>query len=417
MSLVSYGGDPRIVATHSEIERGRSTLQLAQDRLRAEFELTDFLIDPVQRGLLALHAPGILFRIEKLQWACASAAEAYLSVEARVTNRIHWITQFIAQHPLLMALIPIGVRGTIPLALMGAVAGTQLIDGKTSRVLARETIDAYSSLTGGRASSGDDAKAGAQQMINQAGLLGVLGANAPALAGVGAMPMRAAPNSVAQITSRLAQTHHTEKPTIVIERYADGKRNLFMVYLPGMRSKNPFNIAEPFNVAASVHELADSEHAACQLAARDALQNAGVGKGDSVVFAGYSQGGLVAAELAAAGKHNVVGIITVGAPVGHVTIPDSIPVMSLEHANDVVPAIAGKLNPLTENWVTVGREVEVKFGQTALVAHELPSYQKTAEMIDESSSIGVARIRDQLLGKFDGFRLVETQTFKYEGGR
>ncbi|NDH65777.1 MAG: hypothetical protein EBY26_05315, partial [Microbacteriaceae bacterium] len=108
---------------------------------------------------------------------------------------------------------------------------------------------------------------------------------------------------------------------------------------------------------------------------------------------------------------------TVGAPVGHVAIPESIPVMSLEHANDVVPAIAGKLNPLTENWVTVGREVEVKFGQTALVAHELPSYQKTAEMIDESSSIGVARIRDQLLGKFDGLRLVETQTFKYEGGR
>ena len=417
MSLVSYGGDPRIVATRSEIERGRGTLQLAQDRLRAEFELTDFLIDPVQRGLLALHAPGILFRIEKLQWACAAAAEAYLSVEARVTNRIHWVTQFVAQHPLLMALIPIGVRARIPLALMGAIAATQFIDGKTSRVLARETIDAYSSLTGGRASSGDDARAGAQQMINQAGLLGVLGANAPALAGVGATPMRAAPNSVAQITSRLAQTHRAEKPTVVIERYTDGKRKLFMVYLPGMRSKNPFNIAEPFNLAASVHELADSDHAACQLAVRDALQSAGVGKGDAVVVAGYSQGGLVAAELAAAGHNNVVGVITVGAPVGHVAIPEGIPVMSIEHANDVVPALAGKINPLTENWVTVGREVEVKAGQTALVAHELSSYQKTAGMIDESASAGVARIRDELLDKFEGLRLVETQTFNYEGGR
>ena len=417
MSLVSYGGDPRIVATRSEIERGRGTLQLAQDRLRAEFELTDFLIDPVQRGLLALHAPGILFRIEKLQWACAAAAEAYLSVEARVTNRIHWVTQFVAQHPLLMALIPIGVRARIPLALMGAIAATQFIDGKTSRVLARETIDAYSSLTGGRASSGDDARAGAQQMINQAGLLGVLGANAPALAGVGATPMRAAPNSVAQITSRLAQTHQAEKPTVVIERYSDGKRKLFMVYLPGMRSKNPFNIAEPFNLAASVHELADSDHAACQLAVRDALQSAGVGKGDAVVVAGYSQGGLAAAELAAAGHNNVVGVITVGAPVGHVAIPEGIPVMSIEHANDVVPALAGKINPLTENWVTVGREVEVKVGQTALVAHELSSYQKTSGMIDESASAGVARIRDELLGKFEGLQLVETQTFNYEGGR
>jgi len=417
VSLVSYGGDPRIVATRSEIERGRGTLQLAQDRLRAEFELTDFLIDPVQRGLLALHAPGILFRIEKLQWACAAAAEAYLSVEARVTNRIHWVTQFVAQHPLLMALIPIGVRARIPLALMGAIAATQFIDGKTSRVLARETIDAYSSLTGGRASSGNDAKAGAQQMINQAGLLGVLGAKAPALAGVGATPMRAAPNSVAQITKRLAQTHHAERPTVIIERYTDGKRKLFMVYVPGMRSKNPFNIAEPFNIAASVHELADSDHAACQLAVRDALQSAGVVKGDAVVVAGYSQGGLVAAELAAGGQNNVVGVITVGAPVGHVAIPESIPVMSIEHANDVVPALAGKINPLTENWVTVGREVEVKAGQTALVAHELTSYQKTAGMIDESASAGVARIRDELLAKFEGLRLVETQTFNYEGGR
>jgi pimeloyl-ACP methyl ester carboxylesterase len=184
-----------------------------------------------------------------------------------------------------------------------------------------------------------------------------------------------------------------------------------------MRSKNPFNIAEPFNIAASVHELADSDHAACQLAVRDALQSAGVVKGDAVVVAGYSQGGLVAAELAAGGQNNVVGVITVGAPVGHVAIPESIPVMSIEHANDVVPALAGKINPLTENWVTVGREVEVKAGQTALVAHELTSYQKTAGMIDESASAGVARIRDELLAKFEGLRLVETQTFNYEGGR
>jgi len=417
LSLVSYGGDPRIVATHSEIERGRGTLQVAQNRMRAEFELTDFLIDPVQRALLALHAPSILLRIEKLQWACAAAAESYLSVEARVTNRIHWITQFIAQHPMLMALIPLGLGSRIPLALMGAVAATQFTDGKVSRILARETMGAYAGFTGGRASSGDDARAGAQEMINRAGIFGVLGSKAPALAGVGATPMRAAPNSMAQLTSRLAQTHSLEKPTVVIERYSDGKRKLFMVYLPGMRSKNPFDIAEPFNVSASVHALADAGHSACLLAAKSALESAGVGKGDALVIAGYSQGGLVAAELAADGRNNVVGVVTAGAPVGHVAIPEHIPVMSLEHANDVVPAFAGKLNPLAENWVTVGREVEVKAGQTALVSHEIAEYQKTAGLIDESSSIGVSRIRDQLLAKFEGLRLVETQTFEYAGGR
>lgn len=417
MSLISYGGDPRIVATRSEIERGRASLQLAQQRLVDEFELTDFLIDPVQRALLALHAPSILLRIEKLQWACAAAAESYLSVEARVTNRIHWLTQFIAQHPLLMSLIPVTLKARIPLAFMGAVAATQFIDGKASRMLVREGIDAYAGLYSLNKSSGDDARASARTLLGQAGIFSVLGANAPALAEVGAKPMRQAPTSLAQLTSRLASTHRAEDPTVVIERYTDGKKKLFLVYIPGMRSKNPLNIAEPFNISASVHELADAEHSACHLAVKSALESAGVGKSDQVVLAGYSQGGMVAAELAARHEANVVGIVTVGAPVGQVAIPSEIPVMSIEHANDVVPALGGKLNPLTENWVTVGREVEVKFGQSALVAHELSEYQKTAGLIDESQSAGVARIRDQLLAKFEGLRLVETQTYEYAGGR
>ncbi len=417
MSLVSYGGDPRIVATRSEIERGRGTLQQAQQRLVDEFDFTDFLIDPVQRSALALHTPGILWRIEKLQWACAAAAEAYLSVEARVTNRIHWITQFVAQHPALMALIPVTLKARIPLALMGSVVATQFIDGKVSRVLARGGIDAYAGFSGAKGGDGNDARASAKALVGQAGIFGVLGSIAPALADVGAKPMRLAPDSIAQVTQRLTATHRAEEPTVVIERYTDGKRNLFMIYVPGMRSKNPLNIAEPFNISASVHELADAQHSACHLAVRDALAQAGVGAKDQVVIAGYSQGGMVAAELAARSEANVVGIVTVGAPVGQVEIPAEIPVLSLEHTNDIVPALGGKLNPLTENWVTVGREVEVKFGESALVAHELGEYQKTAAMIDDSDATGVSRIRGQILSRFDGLRLVETQTFEYEGGR
>jgi pimeloyl-ACP methyl ester carboxylesterase len=145
---------------------------------------------------------------------------------------------------------------------------------------------------------------------------------------------------------------------------------------------------------------------------------AGVGAGDSVMFVGHSQGGLVAANLASAAgaqtngagarrglasnpAYRVAGLVTVGAPIAHLAGKLEVPTMAIEHTNDVVPKLSLKANPLTENWVTVSRETptDPANNRSDLVeAHDLEAYRDTAKQADESAEIGITEFRKKLSG-------------------
>ena len=411
--LVSYGGDPAIIASIDEIERSRSTLELVQQRLLKEFELLDFLVDPIARAALALHAPVLLARLEKLKWAAGVASDSYLSTEARITKQLDWVTSAVAKHPWLLDALPKQVRAALPAVLVAGSAAATLVDGKAARVIARETLNMWPAVATGRKSSGEDSVAAAGMAAVLLGAVSRAGRSGAEVETVGALGMRAAPTSIGAIAERVATTHVAEKPTVVIERYTDGKRSVFVAYLPGMRSLEVGAGGEPFDLGASVQQLADPETAGSQAAVEEALRAAGVKPTDELVVAGYSQGGMVAGALASgAGGFNVSAIVTLGAPIAQLELPPDTAVMAIEHSNDVIPALSGAINPLTENWVTVGREIDLHPGQSALTAHELESYVETSKLIDEDDAVGVTRIRETVLKKFEGLRLVETQTFE-----
>jgi hypothetical protein len=411
--LVSYGGDPAIIASIDEIERSRSTLELVQQRLLKEFELLDFLVDPLARAALALHAPVLLARLEKLKWAAGVASDSYLSTEARITKQLDWVTSAVAKHPWLLNVLPNQVRAALPAVLVAGSVTATLVDGKAARVIARESLNMWPALTTGQESSGEDSVAAASMVAVGLSAITRGGRVGAEVETVGALGMRAAPTSIGAIAERVAATHVTEKPTVVIERYTDGNRSVFVAYLPGMRTLEVGAGSEPFDLAASVQQLADPEKAGSQIAVEEALRAAGVKPTDELVVAGYSQGGMVAGALASgAGGFNVSAIVTLGAPIAQLELPPEIAVMAIEHSNDVIPALSGAINPLTENWVTVGREIDLHPGQSALTAHELDAYVETSKMIGGDDSVGVTRIRDTLLKKFEGLRLVETQTFE-----
>ncbi|MFY7819577.1 MAG: hypothetical protein ACOVP3_01885, partial [Rhodoluna sp.] len=158
---MSYGGDPAIIASIDEIERSRSTLELVQQRLLKEFELLDFLVDPVARAALALHAPVLLARLEKLKWAAGVASDAYLSAEARITKQLDWVTSAVAKHPWLLNVLPNQVRAALPAVLLAGSAAATLVDGKAARLIARETLNMWPALAAGQKSSGQDSVAAA----------------------------------------------------------------------------------------------------------------------------------------------------------------------------------------------------------------------------------------------------------------
>jgi hypothetical protein len=411
--LVSYGGDPAIIASIDEIERSRSTLELVQQRLLKEFELLDFLVDPIARAALALHAPVLLARLEKLKWAAGVASDSYLSTEARITKQLDWVTSAVAKHPWLLNVLPNQVRAALPAVLVAGSLAATLVDGKAARVIARETLNMWPALTAGQKSSGQDSVAAAHMAAVALGAVARGGRGGAEVEAVGAFGMRGAPMGIGAIAQRLAEAHVTEKPTVVIERYTDGQRSVFVAYLPGMRSLEVGAGSEPFDLAASVQQLADPDSATSQKAVEEALRAAGVKPNDELVVAGYSQGGMVAGGLAAgSGEFNVTAIVTLGAPIAQLDLPAETAVMAIEHSNDVIPALSGAINPVTENWVTVGREIDLHPGQSALTAHELDRYVETSKLVDEDDSIGVTRIRETVLKKFEGLRLVETQTFE-----
>ncbi len=78
---------------------------------------------------------------------------------------------------------------------------------------------------------------------------------------------------------------------------------------------------------------------------------------EPVVLVGHSQGGLHAASLAADDgfrrEHRVTHVLTTGAPVGLVPVPDDVRVLSVEHADDPVPTLDLAPNPARPSWLTL----------------------------------------------------------------
>ncbi|MDF2491877.1 MAG: hypothetical protein K0R60_1536 [Microbacterium sp.] len=84
---------------------------------------------------------------------------------------------------------------------------------------------------------------------------------------------------------------------------------------------------------------------AYERAVLEAMSDAGVPPGGDVVLTGFSQGGIMAANLAADGSfpYNTVGVVTNGSPVDSFDVPPHIPVYAFQHQSDVVPMLDGNI--------------------------------------------------------------------------
>ena len=86
--VISYGGDPEIVATTAEIERISAGLAAVGNLLGGEVELTDFLTSPLKRIGLAMELPAVQERLRFLLQALGSAQGQYYQGEALVAKEL-----------------------------------------------------------------------------------------------------------------------------------------------------------------------------------------------------------------------------------------------------------------------------------------------------------------------------------------
>lgn len=388
--LVSYGGDPRVVASRAEIERVSGHLGTVSSR--ALTQLLDLLSNPIHQAQFAMQLPELEVRLTKLRLALSATAEGYFTTEARVAHRIDQVGHLLRDHPWLLNLIPAGIRDKVIAGGVAAVGLSVFAPGNTGARSIR-LLSATQNL--------DERVASVQQL----GLLNdkkvVIRESRVTSGGSGARNLR-------DIAERIHQTQEA-KSEVRVERYvASNGRETFVLYVPGTQSGS----GNPFDFTSDAVLATDPQQSELAKAVKSALAEAGVTPESNLVVAGYSLGGLLSSSIAEDPSFNVTGFVSLGAPIASAQIPASVPVISIEHSNDPIPTLTGETNPLTENWVTASRQVELSPGEVALNAHDLAEYRKSASMADQSSDYGLMRVREAVLGQLKSSQLVETTSFE-----
>jgi predicted esterase len=125
------------------------------------------------------------------------------------------------------------------------------------------------------------------------------------------------------------------------------------------------------------------------------MDQAGIEAGDSVMFAGFSQGGIVAARLASTlnETYSVGGVLAVGSPIDTFPINRDVPVLSVQHVFDPVHRLdLVHAVPQTQSRLTVwdgsgSAGSEPPLHASVAAAHNAANYALTTAYHDEDGSL------------------------------
>jgi hypothetical protein len=173
---------------------------------------------------------------------------------------------------------------------------------------------------------------------------------------------------------------------IRIDRFSvPGQPDRFEVFIAGTVDFSALATSEPFDLTSNIHSIAQLP-AGSDRAVREAMNQAGVTAASPVIFTGHSQGGMIAANLAASGDFSTKGVVTIGAPDGAIVIGADIPVIALAHTDDLVTVLNGPRKDAST--IVVERQAFAERSipdNAALPAHDRSEYRVTAASADRAA--------------------------------
>jgi hypothetical protein len=185
-----------------------------------------------------------------------------------------------------------------------------------------------------------------------------------------------------------------------------GHQVAWVVHIPGTQ-RGPGRTRpgqSPFDLAGDVHLMAGHRTAGTE-AVSSAMSAAGIPPGDPVLLVGHSQGGMIAAALAAdpalRSRYAITHVVTAGSPIAGVPVRPGVQVLSLEHRDDLVPRLDGHPNPQREEWVTVSADCPAPAGGS-LPPHDSGGYVVTAARLAASTDPDVIAFQQGLRPFLDG---------------
>lgn len=242
------------------------------------------------------------------------------------------------------------------------------------------------------------------------------------LAGVWAGPVNAhGAADVGDLTAGISDLYYAAgmpAGTIRLDRVTGAGGQVFwQVYIPGTQTQRELGEPEtggPFGAAianevpqdwATNLQVFTGQENPVQNGVVAALAAAGVGEHEPVLLAGHSQGAMVAMAVANSPvvrqSYDVRSVVTFGGPVGHMRTPEGAATLHVEHVGDLTPGLENEPNPVEPNRTTVRRDIAASAApadagvHSVVQAHDLPAYQRTAEMIDRSDQGPITSWRAQ----------------------
>ncbi|MDR1825947.1 MAG: hypothetical protein LBR27_11590 [Bifidobacteriaceae bacterium] len=175
---------------------------------------------------------------------------------------------------------------------------------------------------------------------------------------------------------------------------ADGQVR-WLVEIPGTRVTDFIPGENPADMHTNVQAITGDSNGIA-VATVQAMVDAGIAPDEPVMLAGHSQGGIVAAGLAAdpsfTEAFDVSAVLTAGSPVSLLTPAKTVQVLSLEHEEDFMPALSGGRNQAGRNQTTVTRKLTDASDPAVrdtinddLPGHAVSAYADTAAIVDANT--------------------------------
>lgn len=190
-------------------------------------------------------------------------------------------------------------------------------------------------------------------------------------------------------------------PQVRVERHVDPDgTEQWIVWSGGTIDTGfPTDGTEPWDNRSNLYGVAGSAlpglAADSTKATLEAMELAGVPKGARVLHVGYSQGGIVAAAIAASGAYES-SLVTFGSPVDTIPVDGDVPRAHFEHTEDFIPALSGRHQALVDGGTVVSRSLydgaPPPQGDGPMPAHLLDNYRDTARFADGSSDDRLTKV-------------------------
>ncbi len=191
----------------------------------------------------------------------------------------------------------------------------------------------------------------------------------------------------------------------------------WQVFIPGGQGFDPRNVHSLLHTARSV----DGRTTPSVAMVAAALREVGAQKGEPIVLAGHSHGGITASNFAnnprLRAEFDAPLVVTAGSPVDLHDIRPDTHVVSFEHTEDVIPGADGiqrRAKPgmtRVERTLADSQDPEIAAGSGVHHSHDYPNYVDTARLADAHP--GLEHTRSQLAAIIPDGR-VETYRFRAE---